>query len=215
MIRGIRFELGFVTSAALVLLVANVQLVEAQSQAGRRMVAVSFSAGLARPFEQAFREIYGGLQYPVTVQADIGLQKHLLVFGGYSYLSRGGRTAIPANSGLAAPGDALKLKVHSCRFGALYAVSLRKVTLTGGGGTIISSYRENWDAAGIATKGSKAGFTAQGGAEYALSRRFGFIGRIEYSNIPIKAKSAAENDTNLGRLEFSIGLVLRLTATGP
>ena len=181
----------------------------AQSATHPGRVSAGFFAGVARPADEAFRQIYGSAQFPVSVQANVRLFRSLYAFSGYAYVSRTGE-AIAEGSGTSDGQDPLKFRMHTVKAGGLYAVPAGKWTLFAGAGVGFSHYLERWEAAGASTSGNKTGLLVQGGAEYPVFNRLSLAGRIEYSHLPIRAKSPAEVDTNLGRLDFSLGLIFRL-----
>lgn len=182
----------------------------AQSSRDPRGLTVSLSAGAARPSDRSFRELYGSVQYPISVQADYEICRHVLAFSGYEYLGRTGNV-LETEMTVAPAGDAIRFRQHTLNVGLLYAVPLRRITLLGGGGVGVHFYRETWEGAGVDTRGNKAGFVAQAGAEYALFRNISFLGRVGYSRLVVKAGSSSENNAGLGRLEFTLGLSFRLT----
>jgi len=181
----------------------------AQSKSGSGRFTASVSAGIARPADQAFRELYGSIQYPVSIQVDYELFRKVLIFGGYDHIRRSGKAQI-VEAGFAPGGDILQFRAHTASVGLLVAFPLRKLTFPAGGGAGFRFYRETWAAAGVTTSGNKAGFVVQGGAEYELTRILALVGRMEYSRMEIKAASALENDVSLARLEASIGISFRL-----
>ena len=181
----------------------------AQSAANPGSVSVGIFAGAARPADAAFRQIYGSTQFPVAVQANVRLYRGLHAFAGYAYVSRSGRV-ITAGPGTLDEAEPLKFRMHTVRAGSLYSVPVWKLTLLAGAGAGCHYYLERWEAAGVSTSGSKAGLFVQTGVEVPVFSRLSLAGRIEYSHVPIKAKSAAEIDTNLGRLDLTLGLVFKL-----
>ena len=181
----------------------------AQSAANPGGISAGFFAGVARPSDETFRQIYGSAQFPVSVQANVRLYKGLHAFGGYAYVSRSGQV-ISVDPGTTNEDDPLRFRMHTVKAGGLYAVPVGRLTLLAGAGISCNYYLERWEAAGASTSGSKAGLLVQAGAEYPLFSRLSLAGRIEYSHVPIEAKSAAEIDTNLGRLDFALGLVFKL-----
>ena len=196
--------------AVAVVCVTMMEAPEAQSQSSpdRKRVMAAVAIGAARPSDPSFRELYGPVQYPVSVQADFEVRKHVSIFAGYGYLRRAG-TTLAADPALL-PGDPIKFSMHSIKAGLSYAVPFGRVTLLGSGGAGFHRYHENWEAAGIATTGNKTGFIAQGQVEYALTRVVSMVGRVEYMRAVIRAKSVMENDASLGRLEVSLGVSLCL-----
>ena len=181
----------------------------AQSKSGSRRFTASVSAGIARPSDRAFRELYGSIQCPVSIQADYGLSRNVLIFGEYGYVSRSGKAQI-TEAAFAPGGDVLRFRAHTANVGLLYVFPLRKLAFLAGGGAGFRFYRERWAAAGVTTSGNKAGFAIQGGVEYELARSLALVGRVEYSRMEIKAASTSENDVSLARLEASIGISFRL-----
>jgi len=181
----------------------------AQSATNPGSVSACFFVGVARPSEEAFRQIYGSAQFPVSVQANIRLYRGLHAFVGYAYVSRNGRV-MAVDPGTTNEGELLRFRMHTVKAGGLYAVPVWKLTLLAGAGISCNYYLERWEAAGISTSGDKAGLLVQTGAEYPLFSRLSLAGRIEYCHLPIRASSAAEVDTNLGRLDFELGLVFKL-----
>jgi opacity protein-like surface antigen len=203
---------GWISVAAAVLFVAVLpaSALWSQSKPDRKRLTAAVSVGVARPADQSFRELYGTVQYPFSMQADYEIHRHILVFSGYAHVGRTGRT-LETESSFAPASDPIQFGMHSVKLGLLYALPLHRITLLGGGGAGFHFYRETWEAAGVATKGNKTGWIAQGGAECALTRSFSLVSRVEYSRIVIRAKSSMENDASLGRLELSLGLSISLS----
>jgi opacity protein-like surface antigen len=181
----------------------------AQSNPAPGAFSAGFFAGIARPSDEAFRQIYGSLQFPISLQADVRIYGNLHAFSGYEFVTRRGRVLMEGN-GSADAGNPLKFRMHTVKAGGLYAVPVRNWTLLAGAGVGFHRYLERWEAAGVSTSGNKAGLIVQAGAQYAMRRRFALAGKVEYSNIPIQAVSEGEIDANLGRLEFALGLVFRV-----
>jgi opacity protein-like surface antigen len=180
-----------------------------QSKTDSRRFTASVSAGIARPSDRAFRELYGSIQYPVSVQADYGLSRNVLVFGEYGHVSRSGKAQV-VEAAFAPGGDVLRFRAHTANVGLLYVFPVRKLAFLLGGGVGFRFYRETWAAAGVTTSGNKAGLAIQGGVEYELARSLALVGRVEYSRMEIEAASTSENDVSLARLEASIGISFRL-----
>jgi hypothetical protein len=206
---GVRCRVVIVVAAVVGTAVLGTGPLFAQSKSDVRRFSVAASVGIARPSDQAFRKLYGSLSYPLSIQADYGLYKNLLVFSEYEYVRRTGKTQI-VGSDLLLTGDPIKFRMHTFGMGLLYAFHVHRFILLAGGGAGLHCYSEAWEAAGLTTTGNKAGFVAQGGGEHPLSRHISLIGRVEYSRIAVKAKSASENDANLGRLELLLGLSFHL-----
>jgi hypothetical protein len=181
----------------------------AQTAANPGGISAGFFAGVARPSDEAFRQIYGSTLFPVSVQANVRLYRGLHAFAGYAYVSRSGQV-MPVGPGTANESEPLKFRMHTVKAGGLYAVPVWKLTLLAGAGVGFNYYLEKWEAAGASTSGSKAGLLVQAGAEVPVFGRLSLAGRIEYCQVPIRENSAAEFDTNLGRLDFELGLVFRL-----
>jgi hypothetical protein len=152
----------------------------AQSNPAPGAFSAGFFAGIARPSDEAFRQIYGSLQFPISLQADVRIYGNLHAFSGYEFVTRRGRVLMEGN-GSADAGNPLKFRMHTVKAGGLYAVPVRNWTLLAGAGVGFHRYLERWEA-----------------------------GKVEYSNIPIQAVSEGEIDANLGRLEFALGLVFRV-----
>ncbi len=214
MIRKTRSMSGrprWIAAAAVAVLVAALAAPEVRSQSkpDRKRFAASVFVGVARPADRSFRELYGKVGYPLAAQVDCGIYRHILVYAGYAHFGRTGKTLV--EDSMAAPeSDSIRFGMHTVKLGLLYTVPLGRVTLLGGGGPGFHFYRETWEVAGVATSGSKAGFTAQGGVEYALTRSFSLVGRIEYSHATVKATSPMESNVELGRFETSLGLSIDL-----
>jgi hypothetical protein len=200
----------FSTAGAVICLVmAASEPLRSQAVQDARQFTASVSAGIARPADPAFRELYGSALYPLSAQGEFELRRNVRIFGAWGHVSRSGRTQTEA-SALVPANDAIKFRMNSAKAGLLYVVPLRRITLLCGGGVGFHFYRETWEEAAATTQGRKTGFVAQGSAEFALTRDFALVGRIEYTRISIKAESAMENDAGLGRLEMSLGIALRL-----
>ncbi len=172
-------------------------------------VAGGIFAGIARPSDEAFRQIYGPRQFPVSTQTNVGVYKGLNAFCGYAFVSRDGHV-ITVGPRTINENEPLKFKVHTVKAGGLYAHEIGKWTLLAGGGIGFSHYREKWEAAGIDTSDSRKGLLLQTSIEYPNRSRLALAGRMEYYRLPIRAKSASEVNTDLGRLDLALGVVFRL-----
>jgi opacity protein-like surface antigen len=191
------------------LFLAMPSLLSAQSKADSRRFTASFSAGIARPSDEAFRALYGSIQYPVSIQVDYGLSPNVLIFGAFDYVCCSGKVPF-VEAAFAPGGDLLKIRTRTANAGLLLVFPLRKFSILAGGGGGFRFYEETWDAAGITTSGNKAGLVLQGGVEYELARTLALVARIGYSRMEIKAESISQNDASLSRWESSIGFSFRL-----
>jgi hypothetical protein len=174
-----------------------------------RQITAVVTAGISRPADPAFRELYGSVVYPLSAQGEFELHRNIQAFGAFGHLRRTGRTQTD-NSASTSANDAIKFRMNSIKVGFLYALPLRRITLLCGGGAGFHFYEETWEEAAATTSGRRTGFVLQGGAEFALTRRFALVGRLEYTRINIRAETAMENDAGLGGLEMSLGIALRL-----
>jgi opacity protein-like surface antigen len=154
-----------------------------------------FSAGVALPTDEQFREFYGSAQFVIAGQVDVRACRRFLVFSGYGYRDRTGNAE--------GSRDPLKFRMHTFKLGGLYALPLGSVLIKAGAGIGIFNYKETWEAAGVVTSGTKPGFLLQAGVERTITGPIAVVGRIEYSHV-------RADEINLGGLDLSAGLIFRL-----
>jgi hypothetical protein len=181
----------------------------AQSESPISRFSVGLFVGASRPTENLFRQLYGSVQTPVSLEARCRIFRQLYVFSSYGYLATTGRAELMAIEGIR-ESDPLKLRMNLLKAGSVYAFPVRRMLLLVGGGINYSTYRERWESAGFTTEGGKLGFLARAGIEYPLFKRLSLNGRIDFSHLQKSAESASENETNLGGLELSIGIAFRV-----
>jgi opacity protein-like surface antigen len=172
-------------------------------------LAFSFTAGISRPIHGPFRELYGGAQVPFSLEVDYRLFGRFHPYAGFRHVSSSGETRViePEFEPESYP---LNFKMDSARFGLSVGFPLRRFTLLAGAGAGYNSYRERIEDMGLSIKGHAFGFQAHAAADYPLNRRFSLIGRFEFSTIPASEDPATGTKINLGSVDLSFGLAVKL-----
>jgi hypothetical protein len=184
-------------------------MVFAQPDAPTGRFSAGFLAGVFRPTDDLFRQLYGSAQMTWSAEASYRIFKRLYLFSNYGYRSRTGN-AEPSDFEEIRDNDPLRLRMNLLKAGAVYGFPIHRMVVLAGGGVDFCTYRERWESANATTEGNNLGFLVRAGAEYPLYKRLSLGGWIDYSHQSNKAESPSENELNLGGLEFSIGLKIRI-----
>ncbi len=166
---------------------------------------VSATVGVFSPLDNAMSDVYGNRLTPLTAQLDVRLVPDVFFFAGLKWMSADGH-AVVVGTPVVDETSAASLGVTSVRIGAEVAKAIApRWTLAGGAGAVIASYSETWLAAGQAFSYHASGFLVLAEGRYALSSRWGVVGRIEYSTVHADMADGA-NTVNLGGVDVSAGV---------
>jgi hypothetical protein len=171
---------------------------------------LSVSSGIFWPSAQPFRDLYGSVQPPLTVQFDWRIQRRLTVFGGARWIWAHGKT-VSVEASTPDERFPITLGIRSLRAGARVSAPAGALDLSFGAGATVNTYQEDWPAAGLTGKGTRAGFLVQAAAARELGRRLSVVARVEYgwvSGVPSQGPETVTK-VNLGGLDVTVGLGIR------
>lgn len=189
--------------------VVVVSPVKAQTREDLSRLEISATAGIAHVWNAQFNEVYRGVQVPLSVQLDCRVFRRIYAFSGFRFVGIEGE-AISEEPVQAQEEFQTKFKMYSAAIGWAVAMPIRRATVTAGAGITCNWYREILAEANLSTRGTAIGFLAQTAARYPLSRRFSVLGRLGFSSIPSRTDPVTNGRINLGGIEVSGGLSVRL-----
>jgi opacity protein-like surface antigen len=165
---------------------------------------IGAAAGYFYPGQNFSRKIYEKPIWPVELQLGWALKRSMTLFAAARYLQASGNTVLLA---VQQPEEtyALRLQMLTLRLGLNYWFWPRRFTPFLGAGLNYAFFREKWLDVPLEIQRQKAGFFAQAGGRYCLSRRFHAMVQLEYSSVP--AGSGTQAKVNLGGLNLSLGLL--------
>ena len=180
----------------------------ASAQPAEPRASVSVLAGLARPNDATFRELYASGIVPLNAQVDfrpdsVGVE----VFGGFRYVEQTGEAQ--SNTGTPS-GLALSFRMASVRFGVGWRAPGRHWQIAVSGGGSYNWYRESWKELDIETEDQALGFVVQTTVSYRISRRLSLLARGEFSAISADSAVPTLGSVSLGSLDVLGGLSLGL-----
>ncbi len=181
----------------------------AQTRADVPRLAVSATAGFGRSLNGQFRDNYGGVQMPLSVQVDLRLFQRISVFSAFRRVRTKGQTTIEEPN-FAEDALPLTFRMHSAKFGGTVGGQLGRVTLQAGGGVSGNWYKEEVGVLDLSLRGRNVGLLAQVAASYPLNRRLSLQGRFEFTSIPSRTDPGTGIDINLGGIELACGLLFKL-----
>lgn len=172
---------------------------------GGQRFFIAAAAGIFRPGQDAFRQVYEKPAWPVELQLGWEVTPRLFLFGAARYLRASGNT-IPLPSVHPEETYVLRLEVLALRLGLNYRLGRGRIVPFLGAGIQYAFFREKWQDLPIEAQGRKAGFFAQAGGRCRLSRSLHLLAQLDYSSIPAGAGSGYTESLNLGGPSLMLGL---------
>jgi hypothetical protein len=169
-------------------------------------LGLSVAAGLARPTDATFRELYGNAA-PLTLQVDYRVARRISAFGGLRYLRTDGLTIMevttPGTGVVIEERFALAFRSYWLRAGLQLSMPAGRLRVNGGAGIGYVRYREEWKDADLTASGGYLGGLLYGGVDYPVAGRLSLLGRLEYSSV---TAGGALGDVNLGGIDLLAGV---------
>jgi hypothetical protein len=186
----------------------DAQSAGAAAAAPNRLV-VSVGAGVLVPGDQVVGDVYGSAMPAVAIEAEIPIGSWFRACAGARFAWADG-TTISETPGAAVDLDEVTLRTWTIRAGGEVSRRLaNRVRWFAGVAGAFGQYREEWTSASLTAEGNLAGVAVAGGLHYEFARRFGIVGRVEYSMLRASEIDPEGEKPDLGGLELSAGVSVR------
>lgn len=175
-----------------------------------QIFSIRAGAGIMRPQEDSFKEIYGNC-FPLSLEVNVRLSDNYGLAVGLDWINEKGK-ALPLDQG----GEEflLHFKMISIPVSVFYEFSGRlgsvPLGIDLGLGVNWHSYKESWETAELISRGKKLGLLVYGTVDFRLFSRVALFTSLRYESVPTGKSSLLNEKINLGGVKLLTGIAFYL-----